>query len=61
MIFRRAAYLARRTPIGDDTQLFADPHYGTGDDRSNRVGARRFRVECPRIVPTDVDGLCGKI
>jgi hypothetical protein len=35
---------ARRTPIGNDTQLVADPHDGAGDDRSNRVGARRFRA-----------------
>ena len=30
MIFRRTAYLARRTPMGNDTQLCADPHDMTG-------------------------------
>ncbi len=50
MIFRRAVYLARRTPIGNFTPFFADPHYETVGGRRNRVGARRF------CAPNEWDG-----
>lgn len=46
-MFRRAAYLARRTNF---TQFFADPHYETVGGQRNRIGAKRFRA------PNEWDG-----
>jgi hypothetical protein len=50
MIFQRAASLERRLPVGNFTQFFADPHYGTVGGRRNRVEAGRFRA------PNERDG-----